>query len=101
MTEASVKKEVDRVLTEQVKKGIRKWEIALSLFYVGFSERQVGRVMSIDAKTTHSYKIDFKNNKKRREVKNYLLLDAVKKQEFIKHVKVLVGEPFNPIEKKR
>lgn len=101
MTEAEARKEVDKVLNGQAKKGIKRWQVAISLFFKGFSEKQVAEIMKINHRTAHASKIDFKNNKKRREIKNFLMLDIVRMQGFIKNVKILVGEPFNPIEKKR
>ena len=98
MTEAEeAKKEVDRVLLEQNEKKIKRWQVAISLFSRGFSEKQVGEVMGIDHRSAHAFKIDFKNNKARREIKNFLRLDVIKMQIFIKNCKVLVGEPHGSV----
>jgi hypothetical protein len=101
MTEAEARKKIDTVLKEQDEKGVRRWQIAISLFFKGFSEKQVAEIMKINQRTAHASKIDFKNNKKRREIRNYLRLDIVRMQGFIRNCKFLVGEPFNPIAKKR
>lgn len=98
MTEAEqARKEIDKVLDEQSEKKVKRWQIAVSLFSRGFSERQVGIVMGIDSRTSHSYKIDFKNNKAKRAIKNYLRLDVIKMQIFTKHCKALVGQPHGSV----
>lgn len=98
MTEKEAKKEVNKVLKDQSEKGVLRWQIAVSLFSKGFSEKQVGMVMGgISHKTAHSYKIDFLNNKTRREIRNYLKLDVIRMQGFLKNVKALVGEPHKRV----
>lgn len=91
MTE--VKREIAKVLAEQAEKRIKRWQIAISLYSKGFSEGQVAQIMGFSKQTAHACKIDFCNNKARREIKNYLRLDVIKMQSFIKSCKALVGEP--------
>ena len=94
MTEAEeARKEIDKVLKGQAEKGVKRWQIAISLFFRGFSEKQVGILLGVNHRTAHASKIDFKNDKANREIMSYLRLDVIRLQGFIKHCKVLVGEP--------
>ncbi len=95
-----VKEAVDKVLQQQAEKGIKRWEIAISLFSKGFTEGQVGLIMGFNPKTAHAMKIDFGNGKVKREIKNYLKLDVIRMQGFIMNCKVLVGDPAHMKEKR-
>jgi hypothetical protein len=94
MTEAEdARKEIDMVLKGQDEKGVKRWQIAVSLFSKGFSEKQVGVIMNINHRSAHAFKINFSNNKARREIKNHLKMDIVTLQRFLKNIRILVGEP--------
>lgn len=88
------RQEVNKVLAQQAEKGIKRNEICRSLFSFGFSEHQVGAVLDINPKSAHASKMDIKEGKRvKKEIKNYLCLDVIRLQGFLKNVKVLVGQP--------
>ncbi len=95
-----VRQEIDNVLNQQKEKGLKRWEIALSLFAKGFSEKQVGIIMDFDHRTAHAMKVDIAHGKAKREIRNYLKLDVIKMQSFMKNCKMLAGEPAHREEKK-
>ena len=88
------RQEVNKVLEQQAQRGIKRNEICRSLFCLGFSEHQVATVMEIDAKSAHAAKMSIKDGKRvKKEIKNYLVLDVIRLQGFLKNVKMLVGQP--------
>ena len=88
------RKEVKKVLEQQTQKGIKRNEICRSLFSFGFSEHQAGAILEINAKSAHASKIKIQDGKRvKKEIKNYLVLDVIRLQGFLKNVKALVGQP--------
>ena len=91
------RQEVNKVLAQQAEKGIKRNEICRALFSFGFSEHQVGAVLDINPKSAHAAKLTIKDGKReKKEIKNYLVLDVIRLQGFLKNVKVLVGQPSHP-----
>jgi hypothetical protein len=88
------RQEVNKVLEQQASKGIKRNEICRSLFSFGFSEHQVSVAMVINPKSAHAAKLKIQDGKReKKEIKNYLVLDVIRLQAFLKQVKVLVGQP--------
>ncbi len=89
--------EVNKVLGQQATKGIKRNEVCRSLFSFGFSEHQVAAVMGINPKSAHAAKLSIKDGKReKKEVKNFLLMNVIQRQGFLKQVKILVGQPSHP-----
>lgn len=85
--------EINKVLEQQAQRGIKRNEICRSLFSLGFSEHQVAAVLSINPKSAHASKLSIQDGKRvKKELKNYLCLDVIRIQGFLKQVKVLVGQ---------
>jgi len=92
-----VRDEVNKVLAQQAERGVKRNEICRSLFSFGFSEHQVGAVLGINPKSAHASKLSIKDGKReKKDIKNYLVLDVIKLQVFLKNVKALVGKPSHP-----
>jgi hypothetical protein len=86
--------EVNKVLEQQAAKGIKRNEICRSLFSYGFSEHQVGMVMGITPKSAHAAKMSIKSGKReKKEIKNFLVMNVIQRQGFLKNVKTMVGKP--------
>lgn len=86
--------EVNKVLEQQAQRGIKRNEVCRSLFSFGFSEHQVASVLDINPKTAHASKLSIKDGKRvKKEIKNFLVLDVIRLQGFLKNVKILVGQP--------
>ena len=94
MEQDKARDEVNKVLAQQADKGIKRNEICRSLFSFGFSEYQVSVLLGIKPQTAHAAKLNIKDGKReKKEIKNYLVLDVIRLQGFLKNVKVLVGQP--------
>ncbi len=88
------REEVDKVLARQAEKGIKRNEICRSLFSFGFSERQVGLVLGINPKSASAAKMKIhKGQRTKKEIKNYLVLDLIHRQIFIRNLKLPAGQP--------
>lgn len=88
------KQEVNKVLEQQASRGVKRNEVCRSLFSLGFSEHQVAGVLGINPKSAHAAKMSIKDGKReKKEVKNFLVLDVIRLQVFLKNVKILVGQP--------
>jgi hypothetical protein len=94
MEQDKARTEVNKVLAQQAKKGIKRNEICRSLFSFGFSEQQVSVVLGINPKSAHAAKLKIQDGKReKKDIKNYLVLDVIRLQAFLKQVKVLVDQP--------
>jgi hypothetical protein len=86
--------EINKVLEQQASKGIKRNEVCRSLFHFGFSEHQVGAVMGINPKSAHASKLSIGNGQReKKEIRNFLVLDVIRLQGFLKNVKTVVGKP--------
>jgi len=53
--------------------------------------------MEINPKTAHAAKLNIKDGKRvKKDIKNYLCLDVIRLQGFLKNIKILVGQPSHP-----
>lgn len=94
MEQDKARDEVNKVLAQQTDKGVKRNEICRSLFSFGFSEHQVATLLSIKPQSAHAAKLSIRDGKReKKELKNYLVLDVIRLQGFLKNVKVLVGQP--------
>ncbi len=65
-----VRRGLDEFLEKQKELGAKRRDIALVLFARGYTEKQVGLVMGINAKSAHAMKVDFsQKGKEAREKK--------------------------------
>ena len=95
--QGKARQEVNKVLAQQAEKGIKRNEICRSLFSFGFSEVQTGAILGINPKSAHASKMKIQDGKRvKKEIKNFLVLDVIRLQGFLKNVKVLVGQPSHP-----
>jgi len=84
-------------IEKQVERGVKRNEIARSLFFRGYSEKQVGEIMEISPKSAHAMKIAFgRNGKARKDIRDYLRGNAIREfNPFFRDAKALAGEPRN------
>ena len=90
-------------IEKQVGLKVKKRDIALSLFYWGYSETQVAKILGVHVKTAHAAKIDYSKagkeyrkeygKPKRLELKNYLRGGMMLINQFRSRVKLEVGVP--------
>ncbi len=53
--------------------------------------------MGINPKSAHASKLSIRDGKReKREVKNFLVMNVIQRQGFLKQVKILVGQPSHP-----
>jgi len=106
---AEARKVVKEIVTKALskttadgKRAVKKADLYRSVCSLNFSERQVGEVFGIHAKTVQASKVDFstkgkaewgKGTRVHLPLKNVLHLNAVDLGKFKKAVKTLVGEP--------
>ena len=96
MEQKTARTEVNKTLEQQAQKGIKRNEICRSLFSFGFSEHQVAVVMGINPKSAHASKLSIQDGKRvKKDIKNFLCLDVIRLQGFLKQVKVLVGQALH------
>ncbi len=70
MEHSTVRKDIQDFMETQKSLGCKRRDIALVLFARGYTEKQVGLVMGINAKSAHAMKVDFsKKGKEAREKK--------------------------------
>lgn len=88
-----LKAEVEAFLAGQKALGVKRNEIARSLFAKKYSEKQVATVLGVHPKTAHAMKEDNVEGKRqgRREIKNYIKGSAIEANKFFSSVKALVG----------
>jgi len=59
MEKSKVRKELDAFMEQQKELGAKRRDIALVLFARGYTEKNVGLVMSIDPRSAAAMKVDF------------------------------------------
>lgn len=93
----TARERIDAFLVMQRERGVKRNEIARSLFFKGYSERQVAEVMGITPKSAHAMKIRHgkrtdEGNPVYKEAKNFLRGNAVSEfNRFYQDIKELVG----------
>jgi hypothetical protein len=104
---ADAREYIKKFLTEQTGKGVKRSEIARSLFNRGYSSSQVALVLEVHPKTAHAFKINFSKagktaraetgHPKRDEIKNYLkgTGGAVAFNLFYSNVNAVAGVPYH------
>jgi hypothetical protein len=59
MEQSKIRKELDAFMKQQKELGAKRRDIALVLFARGYTEKNVGLVMSIDPRSAAAMKVDF------------------------------------------
>lgn len=94
---------INEFLKGQHDLGVKRNEIARSLFHFKFSTGQIAKVLEVHPKTAHAMKEANVNGKRqgRLEIKNYLKGSAIEISKFRGFVKGLVGSPSHTKEAER
>jgi len=88
------KKEIESFLKGQTALGVKRNEIARSLFSRKYSEHQVARIMGIHPKSAHAMKKSIREDGiERKEIGNFLKAKLVDVNAFVHNLKLYVGSP--------